>query len=209
MLKIFSKKDRNQASLFLLKKHMRLDEKFDIVLDTGSRDGLLLRAIGEGFGASKLIAIDWHNRIENEVEFLSHNLENILPFDDKYFDVVICNDVLEHVEQKKKLFAELLRASKQYVIISLPNTQHWTYIKGLIRGNMSKQYNFLVEDGVDRHRWVTYYDQNIEFVSQNAGEKYVVVDMINTVPTKMIPIWFAKIFMRFCTFNQVFLLKRR
>ncbi|MDA9993935.1 class I SAM-dependent methyltransferase [Burkholderiales bacterium] len=203
-----TKEDRNFASLTLLGKVKKNNETISRILDSGSRDGALLRKAGELFDSNQLLSIDWHNRVDNGVEFCSHNLENLLPFSDKYFDLVICNDVLEHIELKKQLFNELLRISGRYLVISLPNTQHWTYIRGLIRGRMSKQYNFLVEDGVDRHRWITYYNQNIEFIINNLGSSHSIFGVINTVPTRRVPLWFAKLFKKYFVFNQVFLLER-
>jgi methionine biosynthesis protein MetW len=203
----FIKEDRNFASLSLLAD---LTIPIKNVLDCGSRDGALLRALGERRKVESLVALDWHNRVENGVEFISHNLETPLPFDDRSFDVVVCNDVLEHVELKKQLFSEILRCAGHYVVISLPNTQYWTYIRGLIKEDigMSKHYNFLVEDAVDRHRWVTYYHQNLQFIEKNLGPDFDVVKLINTLPDKRVPLFLAEKFRKFFVFNQVFLIKR-
>jgi SAM-dependent methyltransferase len=206
---IFTKTDRNSASLQLLKKIKDSGEVIGKVLDSGSRDGALLEKVGELLNTKQLLAIDYHNRVQNGIEFFSHNLETPLPFNDKHFDIIICNDVLEHVENKNQLLVELLRTANQYVIISLPNTQFYIYILGLIKGNKSKQYNFLVEDGVDRHRWITYYDQNIEFIQRNLGSNWSVVGEINTIPNKKLPTGIAKILKKYFVFNQVFMLKRQ
>ncbi len=45
-----------------------------------------------------------------------------LPFADKQFDVVVASEVLEHVESPWVVLSELIRISKQAVIISTPNT---------------------------------------------------------------------------------------
>ena len=135
------------------------------VLDVGSRDGAAFDGLRARVKPERLVALDLHHRVENGVEFLSHDLETPLPFDDNSFDCVICTDVLEHVERKHQLARELARVSRDGVIISLPNTQHYSYVAGLRRGDMGKQYRFDVQDGSDRHRWVTYYKQNTEFVA--------------------------------------------
>ena len=51
------------------------------------------------------------------------NLERIdrLPFADDSFDCVICCEVLEHLDNLYFIFAELVRVSRRYLIISLPN----------------------------------------------------------------------------------------
>lgn len=200
----FSRLDRNSISL-------GFSEAFDQVqsiLDCGSRDGHLLREMQRTCGAHNLLALDFHNRISGSVRFLSHNLETPLPFADLEFDVVICNDVLEHVEAKTQLIKEVFRTAKKYVIISLPNTQHHYYIKGLIKGRMSKQYNFLVDDGSDRHKWVTYYDQNLEFIALNTPASFCISHVVNTVPGRRVPLTLAKAMKKFFVFNQIFLFER-
>lgn len=136
------------------------------VLDLGSRDASALTGLQKSGRFGRLVATDIHHRIANGVEFIAHDLEQPLPFQDHSFDVVICSDVLEHVERKNQLASEIRRVAREHVIISLPNTQHHKYVRGLRRGNMGEKYVFDVEDGADRHRWITFYDDNINFVSK-------------------------------------------
>lgn len=143
-----------------------LDIRQISILDLGSRDGRAMEDIQKRGDYKRLIATDIHHRIESGIEFIAHDLETKLPFKDDEFDVVICTDVLEHVERKNQLASEIRRVSRKHVLISLPNTQHHKYVRGLKRGNMGKQYVFDVEDCSDRHRWVTFYKDNISFVSK-------------------------------------------
>ncbi len=136
------------------------------ILDLGSRTGENLHYVGDRQPDSELIAVDYHNRTEGGVKFVSHDLEHPLPFSDSSFDVVICNDVIEHVERKVQLALEIRRVGREAFVLSLPNTQHFKYVRGLMRGNMGKQYQFDCEDGADRHRWITYYASNFLFVNK-------------------------------------------
>ena len=157
------------------------------VLDLGSRDGSALKPLFDRPIGAHLVATDFHNRVENGIEFHSVDLEHPLPFESASFDCVICTDVIEHVERKQQLTREIKRVSRSKIIISLPNTQHRAYLGGLKRGNMGEKYVFDVEDGVDRHRWVTFYDENRKFV-----EKYFdVVEMVDIVD-KPKHVWRAK-----------------
>lgn len=45
----------------------------------------------------------------------------ILPFRDKTFDVVICSEVIEHVEDYEGLLLEMVRVARRSVFISTPN----------------------------------------------------------------------------------------
>lgn len=49
-----------------------------------------------------------------------------LPFKNNSFDLVICTEVLEHLENPKKAYRELLRVSRKYVLISVPNEPFFT-----------------------------------------------------------------------------------
>lgn len=136
------------------------------ILDLGSRTGDNLHYVDKLIDNSKLVAIDLYNKTEGNVEFTRQNLENKLSYDDASFDIVICNDVLEHINNKYSLLNEIIRISKKHVICSLPNTQHVSYVRGLKKGDMGKQFIFLQEDNLDRHKWVTFYKDNIKFFSQ-------------------------------------------
>lgn len=56
-----------------------------------------------------------------------------LPYKDDSFDVIICTEVLEHLEDPKSALLELKRVSKKHVILSVPNEPHFT-ISRILRG---------------------------------------------------------------------------
>lgn len=49
-----------------------------------------------------------------------------LPYKSNSFDLVICTEVLEHLENPKKAYRELIRVSKKYVLLSVPNEPFFT-----------------------------------------------------------------------------------
>lgn len=49
-----------------------------------------------------------------------------LPYKSNSFDLVVCTEVLEHLEFPKKAYRELLRVSKKYVLVSVPNEPFFT-----------------------------------------------------------------------------------
>lgn len=44
-----------------------------------------------------------------------------LPYKDNSFDLVVCTEVLEHLDQPSKALSEILRTSRKHVLISVPN----------------------------------------------------------------------------------------
>lgn len=178
------------------------------VLDAGSRDGDTMKLLSNHCKPGRLVALDWHNTIRGNIEFMKCDLEQPLPFADESFDIVICNDVLEHVERKNQLMAELCRIAKERLIICLPNTQSLDYIFGLLRGKMSSKYKFNVEDGLDRHRWVTYFKANNKFISLRA-QPYDLVEVYYVVKHGFLSTLGMLFKSRYVVFNQLYLLNKR
>lgn len=129
------------------------------VLDVGSGGAGLCSHL------NKCISIDL-NPAANPDIFV--NLDRgSLPFISNSFDCVVCTDVLEHLENLHHVFAELVRVSRQYLIISLPN--NWLKARAIIcsgrhtRSPM-KRYGLPVEKPLDRHRWFFGYTEAEDFI---------------------------------------------
>ena len=91
---------------------------------------------GEGFTLNKLMS----NQIGQIIEGVEYTKEAItlgkklfpkakieqgsiysLPYKNNSFDLVLCNEVLEHLENPQKALLEITRVSKKYIILSVPN----------------------------------------------------------------------------------------
>ena len=92
-----------------------------------------------------------------------------LPFPNSSMDCVVCSDVLEHLENLHRMFDELVRVARFYVILSLPNTAGAAMKYVLTVGNsvMSK-YGLPTDRPKDRHRWFFNYSEAVEFVNARA-----------------------------------------
>ena len=81
-----------------------------------------------------------------------------LPYEGNSFDVVLCLDVLEHLDNMHEVFDELCRITRNYLIISLPNP--WRAFTTMLRMGYyrhselpMKFYNLPTEPPADRHKW--------------------------------------------------------
>lgn len=91
---------------------------------------------GEGFTLNKLML----NQIGQSIEGVENEKEAIalgkklfpkanikqgsiydLPYKDGSFDLVVCTEVLEHLKYPQKALLEIIRVSKKYIILSVPN----------------------------------------------------------------------------------------
>jgi len=93
-----------------------------------------------------------------------------LPFDDRAFKCVLCIDVLEHLDNLHEIFAELVRVSKQYLIISLPNC--WCDARqpiGRGKGHFG-HYGLPLQKPQDRHKWFFSFSEARQFLEGKAEE---------------------------------------
>lgn len=155
-----------------------INEKFDqySLLDAGCRT-MALKPLLKGYSdyyGSDLIPSDG---------VLECNLEERLPFDDDAFDVVVCLDVLEHLNNPHGALSELQRVARKSVFLSLPNMYYikfrWNFLFG--RG-LSGKYTFHPIPVLDRHRWVPSYSEAVEFFKQNSFGSTVNFTMV--LPTR-------------------------
>jgi 2-polyprenyl-3-methyl-5-hydroxy-6-metoxy-1,4-benzoquinol methylase len=98
-------------------------------LDIGCHHGIFTTELGRHIGAKKLYGLDIDRRAISvarskgiEVKKVDLDKKNI-PFHKKSFDVILCNQVIEHLTDPDKLLEEIHRVLKDdgYAIISTPN----------------------------------------------------------------------------------------
>lgn len=62
-----------------------------------------------------------------------------LPFKKSSFDLVICSEVLEHLENPDTAIAEIRRVSKKYILVSVPNEPYFQ-IANFLRGKYPRTF---------------------------------------------------------------------
>lgn len=91
------------------------------------------------------------------VDFRTSPLEN-LPFKDKTFDIVLCSEVLEHVEDLPKSLREIKRICKEgaKVVITVPNLNSdgtvWGRIMRALRLRKFTPFNDFSPEGIKNHK---------------------------------------------------------
>lgn len=141
----------------------------------GGGDRCLLKYLPE---STEYLEVDVYGEPDLKV-----NLEKDLPLplEDNSYDTVVCTEVLEHVETIHQVFAELVRISRGYVLISLPNNFSVGFRNYLFErpfsgslekrkkyGKYMKFYGLPFERPPDRHKWFFDYVEAKEFLEYQA-----------------------------------------
>lgn len=125
------------------KKHL---EQAQSILDVGCDNNHLKSALG-----SKVTGIDIGGTPDYVVDLEKDKLSR---FSDNSFDLMICTDVLEHIDNFYEVLDDMVRVSKGRIIISLPNCGQLFRILPVVFGRSSgKFYGLPLDPPADRHKW--------------------------------------------------------
>jgi ubiquinone/menaquinone biosynthesis C-methylase UbiE len=110
----------------------------DRILEVGVGGGHVLAKFPDhkrtGIDLSPTMLGRARRRLGKDVELLQGSAD-LLPFEDKTFDVVLCTEVLEHVVDPARVVRELMRVAKPgaRVVVSIPNEAIIDRAKRMIR----------------------------------------------------------------------------
>jgi len=117
------------------------------ILDAGCGEGFILerlraRSVGQVLRGVDIQqqAIDLGRQVHPHLTMQQGSVFE-LPFEDNAFDVVICSEVLEHLEHPEKALKELARVTRKYTIITVPNEPFFRLANFLRGKNVSRWGN--------------------------------------------------------------------
>jgi len=133
------------------------------VLDAGCGEGfslnkLMLNKIGikiEGVEQSKE-AIALGKKLFPKAKIKLGDIYN-LPYKTNSFDLVVSTEVLEHMEDPQKALLEIIRVSKKYIILSVPN-EPFFMLSNFLRG---KNLLRLGNDPGHINHWTVFSFKNL------------------------------------------------
>ena len=109
------------------------------VLEVGCGQGWLTRQLLEALPDARVVGLDiredaiaFARELVPGAEFLVATGEQ-LPFGDASFDLVVCSEVLEHVDDPRVVLDEIRRVWRGHAVISVPH-EPWFWGANLARG---------------------------------------------------------------------------
>lgn len=134
-----------------------IDEKKDgkmKILDMRCRTGATLQAIKNKHKNCEIYGVEddvtLANIAGNICDVCNVNIEtDELKYEDKFFDYIILDDILEKIYNPDKFIVKIKRYLKDsgYILASVSNVSHYSVIKDLIDGNLSED-NILNGDSI-------------------------------------------------------------
>ncbi len=125
------------------------------LLDAGCAEGFVLKQLSQNSPHLMVQGVDVDEaalgRARNFHPTLSFKVADIyrLPFRSDSFDLVLCNQVLEHLADPQQALIELLRVSRAYCLLSVPHEPFFR-LANLLRG---KSITRLGNDIGHFHNW--------------------------------------------------------
>ena len=114
------------------------------LLDVGCGEGVVLRHLDRHLHGVMVVGLDVDGtglrvaQSQNSVSLVQGSVYD-LPFATGSFDLVLCCEVLEHVEHPEAALAELARVSGHRVLLSVPNEPIWR-MSNMARGKYLRHF---------------------------------------------------------------------
>jgi SAM-dependent methyltransferase len=158
--------EKNWDNLIFSRKVRRNINNSTILLDLGAGAGIIGYMNFKGI-AKKVIGVDLDERVKDNPFLDEAHVSSIesMPFiPDQYCDVVVCNNVFEHIAEPVKVFAEVNRVLKKggLFIAKTPNKYHYVPIIASLTPNSFHKYFNKKRGRKDDDTFPTLYKLNTE-----------------------------------------------
>lgn len=151
-------------------------------LDVGCGEGFVMRHLRDYLPTLQVSGVDIEPsvlkvaRYQNPDRLLTISSAEQLPFADQNFDLVFCNEVMEHLPSPATALQELSRISARYLILSVPREPHYRLANMVAGANWSRW-----GDDIDhlqrwtRKQFIDMLSQQFEIMQINAPFPWIMV----------------------------------
>ena len=113
--------------------------KFSSLLEIGCGEGYLLKSLEKDLQGIKIMATDLSPKIISQADYIIPEIPKMvcsaydLPFKDNSWDMILACEVMEHVDNPRKLLTEARRVSAKHCIFTVP-LEPWWRVANILRG---------------------------------------------------------------------------
>ncbi len=179
---LYYQNSRREMTLFL-------PPSMKTVLEIGCGDGVFAAQLKEAYGAEV-----WGIELDPQAAtsagekldrvYQGDALKILVDIPENYFDLVICNDVIEHVPDPESLITLIkskLILDKGTLVCSIPNVR---YIKNLYHLLVKADWNYTMEGGIlDKGHLRFFTQKSIQQLFSESGYQVEKIEGIN--PTRL------------------------
>jgi len=131
---------------FIKNRFKKYIDESESILDVGCSDNELKILLGK-----HVFGIDISGKPDKIIDL---EKEKISVFPNNSYEMVVCTEVLEHIDNLYEVLDDIKRVSSRYMLISLPNCPDiWKTIRILLTSRTGKFYGLPLEKPIDRHKW--------------------------------------------------------
>lgn len=179
---------QNPVRRFLIRQYLETIEAFtnltpaQTVLDVGSGEGFVMRHLREQRPDLALFGVDIEAGVLKVAAYQNPGAHfavadgSRLPVAGGKFDLVLCNEVLEHLPEPARSLEEIARVGTSHFIFSVPREPHYRLANMLIGANWSRWG----DDPDHLQRWTR--SQFLDFL----GRHFTVVEARSPFPWLMV-----------------------
>jgi SAM-dependent methyltransferase len=152
------------------------------ILDIGCGEGLVLRQLMTLWRRTETHGLDIApelieaaRRIAPQASYVRGSIHR-LPVADGSYDLVLCTEVLEHIEHPTEALAEIARSSRQYCVFSVPHEPWWrlaNVLRGSYLGSLGNTPGHL--NHWSRARFVEFIAQRLHVVQVRSPFPWILV----------------------------------
>lgn len=153
--------ERKDRYDFIREKWGALLNSSTSILDVGCDENYL-----KSFYGKKIYGIDIMGNPDKVVDLEKESLRFL---SDRSYNLIICTEVLEHIDNLHEVFNDIVRVASGHILISLPNCSSTKRFKKFLRTKHNRKfYGLPFERPLDRHKWFFSYKEIIDFMNHQA-----------------------------------------
>lgn len=113
-----------------------VENEIETICEFGCGEGYVTSRLGKAFPGKKITGTDYSDQIvdyareHNSTSNITYKVKDVYEISERdKADLILCCEVLEHLEEPERAVANLAKATSRFAIISVPREPHWRLLQ--------------------------------------------------------------------------------